>query len=71
MKKTSKNNTMAIHLEDGHDEMIHEAADYGSSLIFVSGALIGIWAISCLVGALVDAGALGVIQGYLSATISI
>ena len=49
------------------DKLTQDASEVGIGVITVLAALIGIWGIACLIGAVAHEGLLETIQGYMSA----
>jgi len=49
------------------DKLTQDASEVGIGVIAVLAALIGIWGIACLVGAVANEGLPEMIQGYMSA----
>lgn len=49
------------------DKLTRDASEVGIGVIMVLAALIGIWGIACLVGAVANEGLLEMVQGYISA----
>ena len=49
------------------DKLTRDVSEVGIGVIAVLAALIGIWGIACLVGAVANEGMLEMVQGYISA----
>lgn len=49
------------------DKLTRDASEVGIGVITVLAALIGIWGIACLVGAVANEGLFDMIRGYMSA----
>lgn len=49
------------------DKLTRDASEVGIGVITVLAALIGIWGIACLIGAVAHEGLFEMIQGYISA----
>lgn len=49
------------------DKMTKDASEVGIGVITVLAALIGIWGVACLFGAIANEGLVEMIQGYMSA----
>jgi hypothetical protein len=49
------------------DKLGRDASEVGIGVITVLAALIGIWGIACLIGAVANEGLLEMVQGYISA----
>jgi hypothetical protein len=49
------------------DKLTRDASEVGIGVITVLAALIGIWGLACLVGAVANEGLLEMVQGYISA----
>lgn len=64
MKPTTKSAETATRT---HESATNSAAQVGVGLIALLSALIGAWAVACLIGGLSQYGVVGMIRGWISA----
>ena len=59
--------TQVINKTDSKSDITQETSKFTIRIVMTMAALIGIWAVACLVGGLASGGLGNLIQGYISA----
>ncbi len=59
--------TQIINKEETKTDIGHETSKFTVGIVMAMAGLIGIWAISCLVGGIASAGLGGLVKGFISA----
>lgn len=65
--RANKERTGTKGLDISADKLTRDASEVGVGVITVLAALIGIWGVACLFGAIANEGLVEMIQGYMSA----
>jgi hypothetical protein len=61
--------TQIINKTEAKTDVAHETSKFSVAVVITMAALIGIWAVACLIGGLASGGLGNLIKGYISTII--